>query len=78
MAHLSERYEEQGVPQALGFALMNLSAGGGIVIGSAGGPELADIAGDITWYAVIAVVCLRLSRCSRTKRRDTEHTLNRT
>jgi predicted MFS family arabinose efflux permease len=35
MAHLSAEYEERGVPQAQGFALMNLSAGVGIVLGAA-------------------------------------------
>jgi MFS family permease len=58
MAFLSQTYEESGVAQVLGFALMNLAAGIGIVVGSAGGGEVAHVAGDLTAYALTAAACL--------------------
>jgi MFS family permease len=61
MALVSDAYEEEGVTQALGFALMNLTAGVGVVVGSAAGGEVAHLAGDVTAYAVVAAVCLATS-----------------
>jgi MFS family permease len=58
MAHLSSAYEETGVAQALGFALMSLSAGVGIIAGSAVGGEIAHLAGDATAYGLTAATCL--------------------
>jgi MFS family permease len=58
MSHLSATYEKRGVAQAQGFALMNLSAGVGIVLGAAGGSEVAHVAGDGSAYALIAATCL--------------------
>ena len=58
MAFLSHAYEESGVAQVLGFALMNLAAGIGIVIGSSAGGEIAHLAGDTTSYALTAAACL--------------------
>ena len=58
MARLSRSYEAQGVAPAQGFALMNLSAGVGIVLGSAGGAEVAQLEGDAIAYAALAAACL--------------------
>ena len=58
MSHLSRAYEETGVAQALGFALMSLSAGVGIIVGSAAGGEIAHLAGDAAAYAATAGICL--------------------
>ena len=58
MASLSHAYEEAGVVQSAGFALMNLTAGIGIVVGSAAGGEIAHAAGDLTAYALTATACL--------------------
>jgi hypothetical protein len=58
MAQLSRAYDDRGVARAQGFALMNLSAGVGIVVGSAGLSEVAHLAGDAAAYGVIAAACL--------------------
>ena len=58
MAFLSHSYGEAGVVQSAGFALMNLTAGIGIIIGSAAGGEIAHKAGDMTTYALAAATCL--------------------
>lgn len=58
MAYLSQAYEELGIAQVLGFALMNLAAGVGIVVGSAAGGEIAHVAGDLTAYSLTAAACL--------------------
>ncbi|MGZ4400235.1 MAG: MFS transporter [Gaiellaceae bacterium] len=58
MAYLSQAFEDSGVAQVLGFALMNLTAGVGIVVGSAAGGEVAHVAGDVTAYALTAAACL--------------------
>jgi len=58
MALVSQAYEEAGVAQALGFAVMNLTSGVGIVVGSAAGGEVAHLAGDVTAYALTVGTCL--------------------
>ena len=58
MASLSQAYEQAGVPQALGFALMNLTVGVAIVVGAAAGGEIAHQAGDLTAYALMVAICL--------------------
>lgn len=58
MTVLSDAYEEAGIAQVLGFALMNVSAGVGIVIGSGVGGNIAHVAGDATAYAMAAGACL--------------------
>ena len=58
MASLSQAYEDSGIAQVLGFALMNLAGGVGIVVGSAAGGEIAHVAGDMTAYALTATACL--------------------
>lgn len=58
MALLSHAYERAGLTQALGFALMNLTAGAGIIVGAAAGGEIAHLAGDATAYGVTVGACL--------------------
>jgi MFS family permease len=58
MARLSRVYEDHGVGRAQGFAFMNLSAGAGIVAGSAGLSEVAHLAGDAASYGLVAAACL--------------------
>jgi MFS family permease len=58
MAVLSDAYEDATIPQVLGFALMNVAAGLGIVIGSAAGGTVAQRAGDVTAYALAAGMSL--------------------
>jgi MFS family permease len=58
MALLSHAYDQAGVAQVHGFALMNLSSGVGLVVGSAAGGEIAHLAGDVTAYALTAGTCL--------------------
>ena len=57
MSYLSQAYEDSGVTQVLGFALMNLAGGVGVVVGSAAGGEVAHIAGDVIAYALTAATC---------------------
>jgi MFS family permease len=58
MAALSETYEHAGIAQAFAFALMNLTVGVAIVVGSAAGGEIAHLAGDPTAYALTIAACL--------------------
>ena len=58
MASLSQGYEHAGIAQALGFALMNLTVGIAVVVGSAAGGEIAHLAGDVTVYAFTIAACL--------------------
>lgn len=58
MASLSRAYEQAGVSQPVGFALMNLTVGVAIVAGSAAAGEIAHLAGDFTAYAVSTAACL--------------------
>jgi hypothetical protein len=58
MALVSDRYEQEGVAQALAFALMNLTAGVGVLVGSAAGGEIAHLAGDLSAYGLAATACL--------------------
>jgi MFS family permease len=57
MAMLSDGWEGAGVGHALGFALMNFAWAPGNVIGSAAGGGLAEAAGDLVAYAVMAALC---------------------
>jgi MFS family permease len=58
MAYASDAYERARVPQVLGFGLMNVTGGAGLVIGSAAGGSIAEYAGDAAAYAVVATICL--------------------
>jgi predicted MFS family arabinose efflux permease len=58
MASLSQAYEHAGVTQTFAFALMNLTVGIAIVVGSAAGGEIAHLAGDSTAYALTITACL--------------------
>jgi MFS family permease len=57
-ALLSDGWEAAGVGHALGFTLMNFAWAPGHVIGSTVGGGLADLAGDIASYALLAVLCV--------------------
>jgi MFS family permease len=58
MALVSDRYEQEGIAQSLAFALMNLTAGVGVLVGSAAGGEIAHLAGDLSAYGLAATACL--------------------
>ena len=58
MASLSAAYEHAGIAQAIGFALMNLTVGAAIVIGSTAAGAIADLASDRTAYALAITACL--------------------
>jgi DHA1 family multidrug resistance protein-like MFS transporter len=58
MALVSRAYEEAGIAQVLGFALMSLTTGIGLLAGSAAGGAVAHLAGDWTAYASAAGTCL--------------------
>jgi DHA1 family solute carrier family 18 vesicular amine transporter 1/2 len=58
MASLSQAYEQAGIAQAVGFALMNLTVGVAIVVGSAAAGEIAHLAGDLTAYGLMVATCL--------------------
>jgi MFS family permease len=58
MALVSHGYEEAGVAQVLGFALVGLTFGVGFFVGSAAGGAIAHLAGDVTAYALAAGTCL--------------------
>lgn len=58
MAWLSQAYEQAGIAQAVGFALMNLTVGVAIVAGAAVAGEIAHLAGDPIAYAVAITACL--------------------
>jgi predicted MFS family arabinose efflux permease len=58
MAFASDAYERARVPQVIGFGIMNVVAGSGLLVGSAAGGSIADYAGDAASYALVAAVCL--------------------
>jgi MFS transporter, DHA1 family, solute carrier family 18 (vesicular amine transporter), member 1/2 len=58
MALVSHAYEEHGVSQVVGFALMGLTSGIGLFIGSGAGGAIADAAGDGTVYVLLAAISL--------------------
>ena len=57
-ALLSEGWENAGVAHALGFTLMNFAWAPGHVVGATVGGGLADIAGDVASYALLAALCV--------------------
>ena len=57
MALLADGIEARGVNVAMGFSLVNAAWGLGHVTGGAGGGALADAAGDVTAFAVLAGLC---------------------
>jgi MFS family permease len=58
MAMLADAAERVGVRLAYAFALVNLAWAGGQVAGAAGGGALADRAGDLVPFVIIAALCL--------------------
>lgn len=58
MALVSHRAESVGLPQALGFGVMNSAWALGNVTGPAAGGRLADAAGDSLPYLLAAALCL--------------------
>jgi MFS transporter, DHA1 family, solute carrier family 18 (vesicular amine transporter), member 1/2 len=58
MALVSHAYEEHGVSQVVAFALMGLTSGIGLFVGSGVGGALADAAGDGTVYVLLAAIGL--------------------
>jgi MFS family permease len=58
MALLSEGAERIGLAQGLAFGLMNAAWGAGNWVGPSLGGTLADAAGDVLPYALMALVCL--------------------
>jgi MFS transporter, DHA1 family, solute carrier family 18 (vesicular amine transporter), member 1/2 len=58
MALVSHAYEEHGVSQVVAFALMGLTSGIGLFVGSGAGGALADAAGDATVYVLLAAIGL--------------------
>jgi DHA1 family tetracycline resistance protein-like MFS transporter len=58
MALVSHAYEERGVSQVVGFALMGLTSGVGLFFGSGAGGAIADAAGDRAVYALLAAISL--------------------
>lgn len=58
MALVSHAYEEHRVSQVIGFALMGLTSGAGLFLGSAAGGAIADATGDRTVYALLAAISL--------------------
>jgi predicted MFS family arabinose efflux permease len=56
MSMLSEGAEAAGLDQAYAFAVMNFVWSAAQLAGSAGGGALADVAGDATVYAILAVL----------------------
>jgi MFS family permease len=57
MALASHAYEEAGVAQVFGFALIGLMFAAGFFLGSAAGGEIAHLAGDVTAYSLAAGTC---------------------
>jgi MFS family permease len=58
MALVSSSFERAGVGQSACFALMNLTGGLGVLVGSAAGSAIAARAGDATAYLFVAAICL--------------------
>lgn len=54
MAVVSHVYEKEGIAQLLGFALMILTSGVALFVGSAVGGEIAHLAGDSAAYTLAA------------------------
>jgi MFS family permease len=57
MAMLSDGWEGAGVGHALGFSLMNFAWAPGNVLGSAAGGGVAEAAGDVVAYGMLAALC---------------------
>lgn len=58
MAFASDVYDHVRVPQVIGFGVMNVAGGTGLLLGAAAGGLIADHAGDAAAYATVAAICL--------------------
>jgi 3-dehydroquinate synthetase len=58
MALLADGAEEVQVEQTFAFALQAMAWGPGAFLGSVGGGVLAEMAGDVAAWSVMAAVCL--------------------
>jgi len=58
MALVSDSAERAGIAQGLAFGVMNLAWAAGAAIGPAAGGALADSAGDVLPYLLLAGICL--------------------
>jgi MFS family permease len=58
MALVSDGAERAGIAQGLAFGVMNLAWASGAAIGPAAGGALADSAGDVLPYVLLAGICL--------------------
>ena len=76
MAVLSQLYEHFGIAQVLGFVLMNVAAGAGLIVGAAAGGAIAELAGDATSYTLVAALSLgtmlALTNVAKTERAEQE------
>jgi len=60
MVIVSRAYEDAHVAQLAGFALMSVTSGVGVVLGSAAAGAIADVAGDAAAYTLGALACVAI------------------
>jgi MFS family permease len=58
MALVSDGAERAGIAQGLAFGVMNLAWAAGAAAGPAAGGALAESAGDVLPYVLLAALCL--------------------
>jgi MFS family permease len=61
MALVSHAYQERGITQVLGFSMMNLTSGIGVVIGAIAAGALADYVTNAASYAALLVLVVATS-----------------
>jgi len=55
---IAGEYERFRIPSALGFSVMNLAGGVGVILGSAANAEIAQAGGDAVAFSLAAAICL--------------------